>query len=560
MWFKLTDNQKEYNGHIVYQIVYTKDLFAQFKNGFLGGWVEFEHNLSQSFPFGFSEDSIIIGNDSVVKISGKLLSSIVADSFVSSENSYAKIVSSKIESTTINIKNNKKVFNKCDVGCNSFLSFLLEDSKIICSDISCSHSCVNIRRSKIKNQKIECSGNEYLTDKSDCFFSVADSKILSVLDNENSCSLISANKSQVSISDSDLFSSPNNRNVIRAANDSKISMFSTNIEQSHSLLILADQNGSISLSKNNINANFDIMVQHFREVNIIGSTIRNDNGEEIEISSGLTSFGSSSTTVRDSLLTNNAHIVVSKDKDYLIYKTKVMSNGFVINSSTKNCLIDGDSVIKDLLIYDSVIDLHDDETAIGQSLVGFKNNCSKIKLKNLQITSKNDFCIINNVFNPNEFALVFRTKENSVNIAVVFGDEDNIKYFESIKTCSDFLNFVINDASVFFESFSSKNFKMKKIIFKNIEKSISTSASVLNDSIFTKEQLEFILIFFWYFLEKKIKEENLFFPREIMSAFININKFNIFKGIPTTNNMPKVIPNYLNKFVAAQNKNDVIFI
>lgn len=64
--YELTENKKEYMGHVLYRIKAIKS-FSDVKKGDIGGWIEKESNLSQAGNSWVYDDAMVFGD---AKISG----------------------------------------------------------------------------------------------------------------------------------------------------------------------------------------------------------------------------------------------------------------------------------------------------------------------------------------------------------------------------------------------------------------------------------------------------------------------------------------------------------
>ena len=177
-WFLFTNITKKYRGKELHKIIYTKDIFDIKTKGTFGGWVEKESNLSKKHPFFMDENTIIMGQETVVipECFMTIEDSVIYNSQIryieKTEKQAIAIEKSKISyvdindvqkayiyigGTTIEGAEHACVFIKTTNGRMNIADTKIVATKDICIDCTCGQ--IVLREDDIKNVEFYSSGN-----------------------------------------------------------------------------------------------------------------------------------------------------------------------------------------------------------------------------------------------------------------------------------------------------------------------------------------------------------------------------------------------------------------
>ena len=473
MWYKLTNNQKMFDGHKLTQIEYIKKINEHLP-GSLGGWIESENNISQDFPFSFPETAIIFGKHTSVKtfccLRGNCIigenvclsvseqddnsSLIIEKSYLSGIKIFVDkgnvfIGDTKVCSNNDSIVVIKNIAGKIDIQktviclsqktkiINNFSKLIIAESNLDNPNFMLSGIKIKILKSNIKNISntnktfsIEQDQGMVEINKSSLFFS----------DDIN----IKSQNSTIDINYSEL--KLNQKSTVMLNDSCSCRILNSKIE--NELMISCKDNAKAEILSSELCSDTEIKVKEKSSITI--STSRffagNKNGKI-----SLSSTCCSSVNIFDSRISDSP-ILTIKNSNLLMQKARVKENALVDlynidceieqsklggNSKIKDCyriykcLIEGNASVKNVDIQESDI--------FGDAKVGYlpKDINLDINLPILVncITAKaqNDFMILRNKFSSKEeWFCSYYSKENPTTISVLrLNENENNEYLLS---------------------------------------------------------------------------------------------------------------------------------
>ena len=385
MWFEKTNIMKFFLGKCLYQIRYTKPV-EYMAAGDLGGWIEFEENLSQEHPLLITPDSIIFGENTRIKACGSIRGSVIGNNtFICGDSTNSFNVVNSFLSNTILKSNKMTSFFLCDsvIGgrekkeiLNLFIEkgiFSLENSQIIFKNrmfVHVSNSVVNIKKSIIKSNnetsiKITEKSNllieeSVLTNIKTVYVSGGKTRIIKTLLMEKVG--IVCEKSYIKI----CFSSLKNR---------------SNIE--------VEKNGKLTIENSKL-ANDIVVLICCSKCSIFSSKITN--GAIIESNTGTNQIYNSDVSGK------------TRVKNSQISSSEILDKATIVNAVINNSIISGDS---------SIGTLYDGKETLLLKVVTLDSILSK---------NKKDFFIVKGPFSNDETFLSLVGKEDKKRVFFRFNN------------------------------------------------------------------------------------------------------------------------------------------